>query len=90
LWEQFRDGLEVCGYFGGMSEGSPEHAARMKAAETTFENSLKKFRCSTTEQKDAQIVAEAFKVQGNYCVLFVLRHTNDTWNVSLQLKSKTS
>ncbi|CAK9876130.1 unnamed protein product [Sphagnum jensenii] len=65
LWEQFRDGLEVCGYFGGMSEGSPEHAARMKAAETTFENSLKKFRCSTTEQKDAQIVAEAFKVQGN-------------------------
>ncbi|CAK9273119.1 unnamed protein product [Sphagnum jensenii] len=65
LWEQFRDGLEVCGYFGEMPEGSPEHAARMKAAETTFENSLKKFRCSTTEQKDAQIVAEAFKVQGN-------------------------
>jgi hypothetical protein len=102
LWEQFRDGLEVCGYFAGISEGSPEHAARMKAAETTFENSLKvcmehcstsysslkaldlkkdlcmnmpltlsfiameqKFRDSTTEEKDAQIVAEAFKVQGN-------------------------
>ncbi len=50
LWEQFRDGLEVCGYFGGMSEGSPEHAARMKAAETTFENSLKVCteHCSTS------------------------------------------
>ncbi len=34
-----------------------------------------KFRSSTTEEKDAQIVAEAFKVQGNYYLLFVLRHT---------------
>ncbi len=50
LWEQFRDGLEVCGYFGEMPEGSPEHAARMKAAETTFENSLKVCteHCSTS------------------------------------------
>jgi len=28
-----------------------------------------KFRCSTTEEKDAQIVAEAFRVQGNYYLL---------------------
>jgi hypothetical protein len=50
LWERFRDGLEVCGCFGGMSEGSPEHAARMKAVETTFENSLKVCteQCSTS------------------------------------------
>ncbi|CAK9218123.1 unnamed protein product [Sphagnum jensenii] len=68
LWEQFRHGLEWCGYFGGVPEGSPEYVARMRAAETTFQDSLKKYRDSatlSTDQKDAQILAEAFKVQGN-------------------------
>jgi hypothetical protein len=41
----------------------------------SFIDMEQKFRCSTTEQKDAQIVAEAFKVQGNHYLLFVLRHT---------------
>ncbi|KAH8971254.1 hypothetical protein BDL97_02G130900 [Sphagnum fallax] len=68
LWEQFRHGLEWCGYFGGVPEGSPEYVTRMRAAETTFQDSLKKYRDSatlSTDQKDAQILAEAFKVQGN-------------------------
>jgi hypothetical protein len=46
LWEQFRHGLEWCGYFGGVPEGSPEYVTRMRAAETTFQDSLKVYVAS--------------------------------------------
>jgi hypothetical protein len=44
----------------------------------------------STDQKDTQILAEAFKVQGNYCLLLVFSHNVTFYqnNCTLQLNIK--
>jgi hypothetical protein len=46
----------------------------------------------STDQKDAQILAEAFKVQGNYCCLLVSSHNVTFYqnNCTLQLKAPST
>ncbi|CAM6097578.1 unnamed protein product [Calypogeia fissa] len=72
LLDQFRDGLDLAGFFEGVTKDSVEYGEKINQAKQTLDDALKKVRASTVAPKwsagyseDTLALAEAFKTQGN-------------------------
>ncbi|GLJ40361.1 hypothetical protein SUGI_0830220 [Cryptomeria japonica] len=66
LFEQFREGLENCGFFANVPIGSPDYFQQLDNARGVLQDTIEEMNKSGTAFGTGQkVLAEAFKVQGN-------------------------
>ncbi|KAL2613325.1 hypothetical protein R1flu_025017 [Riccia fluitans] len=70
--DQFKDGLELAGFFDGTLLGTPEYEEKLNEAKAVLEEARMKIRSTTiapnwskSYPEEILVLAEAFKIQGN-------------------------
>ncbi|KAL3679595.1 hypothetical protein R1sor_022551 [Riccia sorocarpa] len=72
LLDQFKEGLELAGFFEGTLQGTPEYEEKLNQAKAVIEEARMKIRSTTVAPnwsksypEEILVLAEAFKIQGN-------------------------